>query len=123
MPRTPGSGKPKGYKHRGTLDKAAAREFVRERVTAALEGMLAAQIAHAQGLKYLVRRDKKSGKFVRVGEGTLDPEDETIEVWEKDPSVQAFTDLLNRALDKPAEHVEVTGQDGKPLEIIVKKPW
>jgi len=29
--------------------------------------------------------------------------EEIIEVWEKDPSVQAFTDLLNRALDKPAE--------------------
>ena len=29
--------------------------------------------------------------------------EEIIEVWEKDPSVQAFTDLMNRALDKPAE--------------------
>jgi hypothetical protein len=29
--------------------------------------------------------------------------EKTIRVWQKDPSVQAFTDLLNRAVDKPAE--------------------
>lgn len=125
--RRPGAGKPKGYKHQHTMDKAAAREFVRQRVTEALEGMLASQIAHAQGLKYLVARNTKTGKFERVTPAMLDAADDAlqarIEVWEKDPSVQAFTDLLNRALDKPAEHVEVTGQDGKPLEIIVKKPW
>jgi hypothetical protein len=31
--------------------------------------------------------------------------------------VQAFTDLLNRALDKPAEQVQVSGADGGPLVI------
>jgi hypothetical protein len=29
--------------------------------------------------------------------------EELIEVWEKDPSVHAFTYLLDRALDKPQE--------------------
>jgi hypothetical protein len=29
--------------------------------------------------------------------------EDIIEVWEKDPSVSAFTDLMNRALDKPKE--------------------
>jgi hypothetical protein len=41
-----------------------------------------------------------------------DSEREAIEVWEKDPSVQAFMDLMNRTLDmpaKPAEAVEHTG--------------
>ena len=33
----------------------------------------------------------------------VDQDENTIEVWEKDPSVQAFTDLLNRYLDKPKE--------------------
>ena len=49
----------------------------------------------------------RTGKFVRVIESMaqvkLGRHEETIEVWEKDPSVQAFTDLMNRALDKPAE--------------------
>jgi len=29
--------------------------------------------------------------------------EEIIEVWEKDPKVQAFTDLMNRCIDKPKE--------------------
>jgi len=84
---------------------------VRQKVTDALEGLLEAQIANSKGLKYLVVRNAKTGKFERVTqaqmEALLEPgnEDalERVEVWEKDPSVQAFTDLLNRALDKPAE--------------------
>ena len=106
----PGAGKPKGHKLPQTLDKLQAREFVRQQVIARLTPLLEAQFAHAEGLKYLVTRERKTGKFIRVTEAMarikLDPSNESeevIEVWEKDPSVQAFTDLLNRALDKPAE--------------------
>ena len=71
--------------------------------------MVEAQIAHAKGLKYLVTRDKKTGKFIRVTQAMarvkLGQDEEVVEVWEKDPSTQAFTDLLNRALDKPREQV------------------
>jgi hypothetical protein len=80
---------------------------VRVRVTALLEPLIDAQIANALGLKYLVVRDRKTCKFVRVTEAmarlTLGEDEEIIEVWEKDPNVQAFTDLMNRALDKPNE--------------------
>jgi hypothetical protein len=78
-----------------------------------------AQLANATGLKYLVTRDKKSGKFVRVTEAMArikqeDSEDlETIEVWEKDPNIAAFTDLMDRALDKPkaqVQEVSITGE-------------
>lgn len=106
---------PRGGKREGagrkpgkeTLDKEAARQIVRAKVYEHLAPLLDAQIANAQGIKYLVTRDKKTGKFIRVTEAmakakTADSE-EIIEVWEKDPSVQAFTDLLNRALDKPKE--------------------
>lgn len=106
-----GAGRPKGSVSPQTLDKLAAREFVRQKVTEALEGLLEAQIANSKGLKYLVVRNAKTGKFERVTqaqmEALLEPGNEEalerVEVWEKDPSVQAFTDLLNRALDKPAE--------------------
>src|SRR5262249_35802543 len=30
-------------------------------------------------------------------------------IYTKDPNVQAFSDLMNRAIDKPAEHVQVEG--------------
>jgi hypothetical protein len=84
--------------------------------------MVAAQVANAQGLKYLITRNKKTGKFERVSKERMehllatpdsDKELESIEVWDKDPSVQAFTDLMNRALDKPAEQVQelkITGE-------------
>ena len=99
-----------------TLDKAAAREVVRAMVMAKIGPLVDAQIANAQGLKYLVVRDKKTGKFLRVGEARAamqgESEEETIEVWEKDPQVQAFTDLMNRALDKPAEQEQAVTVDG-----------
>ena len=80
--------------------------------------MLEAQIAHAKGLSYLVVRDTKTGKVLRVTEAMakarLGKDEEIIEVWEKDPSVQAFTDLMNRALDKPKEQereIKLTGSE------------
>lgn len=105
-----GGGMPKGHKTRKTLDKEMAREVLRDMVKAELGAMTEAQIAHAKGIKYLVTRDKAGGKFVKVTEamaGSLKG-DEIIEVWEKDPSVQAYTDLVNRTLDKPTETLQAT---------------
>lgn len=100
-----GAGKPKGHQAQATLDKIAAREFVRQRVTAQLGPLLDAQLANALGLKYFVTRDAKTGKFVRVTQAMARAAKglETVEVWEKDPSVNAFQYLLDRALDRPAE--------------------
>lgn len=115
-----GAGRKKGPQ---TLDKIAARELARALVTAELGPLIEAQIANAKGIAYLVVRDKKTGKFLRVGKGRaekLKPDEEIIEIWEKDPSVQAFTDLLNRALDKPAEQVKLTGAEDGPVEILFK---
>lgn len=114
MPRggpRPNSGPKKGSKHQATISKEQARDALRQIVLARMATLVGAQLANAEGLKYLVVRDKKTGKFLRVteamaraksGQNAPDSE-ETIEVWEKDPSVPAFTDLLNRALDKPKE--------------------
>jgi hypothetical protein len=110
-----GAGRKKGPV---ALDKEAARELVRKRVIKHLGPLLDAQISNATGIKFLVVRDKRTGKFLRVNEGraaALKPDEEIIEIWDKDPSVQAFTDLMNRALDKPAEQVKVTGEDGGPV--------
>jgi hypothetical protein len=119
MPRggkRPGAGRKKGYKEKHTLAKEAAREVLRQLVTAEIEPMVEAQIKHAKGISYLVYRTKRGGKFTKVTaelaaelfKRAAKPSDEggvIIEVWEKEPSVQAFTDLMNRAIDKPAETV------------------
>ena len=108
--RRPGAGAKKGSKHASTLTKEQARDALRLIVLGEMREMTAAQIANAKGIKYVVARHKNSGKFERVTEAELRAilagEDEdriVLEVWEKDPSVQAFTDLMNRALDKPKE--------------------
>jgi hypothetical protein len=59
-------------------------------------------------------RDPKTGKFERIT-GDAKQIDKAIKsknacwIYAKDPNVQAFTDLMNRAIDKPAEHVPVEG--------------
>lgn len=119
MPRggkRPGAGAKKGQKLASTLSKEAAREALRSIVLEHMREMTAAQIAQAKGLRYLVVREKASGKFLRVSESMakLAESEERIEVWEKDPSTQAFTDLMNRALDKPKEQeqeIKLSGDD------------
>jgi ribosomal protein S18 acetylase RimI-like enzyme len=65
-------------------DKIAARELVRQRVTAQLEPLVDAQISNALGIKYLVIREKKTRKFVRVGEAMA-------REHPKDPHLYLFT--------------------------------
>ncbi len=117
MPRPAGSGKPKGYKAPNTLAKEAARDLVFTRVRKELSVMLDSQIANAKGLSYLVKRDRRTGKFIarvdaaeaaKLSDADSEGSEFIItEVWEKDPSVQAFSDLLNRALGKPIEEVQL----------------
>lgn len=108
--KRPGAGKPKGTKWPSTIAKEQARELVRQMITAELEPIVGAHITNAQGTKYLVTRNAKTGKFERVSKERMeallesgDAELETIEVYDKDPSVEAFKTLLDRALDKPQE--------------------
>jgi hypothetical protein len=113
-----GAGRPKGSIDKGTAaaraEKEALRQMLREKVAEHMGPLVEAQVANARGLKYLVARDTKTGKFERISQRELeailsgkDSKRYAIEVWEKDPSVQAFTDLMNRTLDKPTEHVEM----------------
>jgi len=119
----PNAGRKRGGKWPSTLDGMAERDAVRNAVIAELTLMLQAQIAHAKGLSYLVVCDKKTGKVLRATErmakAKLGEDEETIEVWEKDSNVQAFTDLFNRALDKPREQeqeIKLTGS----VDLIAK---
>jgi hypothetical protein len=109
-------GRPKGSKSKKTLEKEAARVVLRELVLAEMQPMVEAQVKHAKGISYLVYREKKGGKFTKV---TADNAQEVfkladkkgdeggviIEVWEKEPHTPAFTDLMNRAIDKPADQL------------------
>jgi len=127
MPRggaRPGSGNKKGVKlgpQKATLSKEAAREALRQIVLKHMDEMVAAQVAASKGLNHFMLRDPKSGQFKRItdpdeiaaalnAEGA--EEGKTFWIWAKDPSVQAFTDLMNRALDKPKEQEQEVKHSG-----------
>src|SRR5215470_19884654 len=113
--KRPNAGRKVGFKFPATLQKIHARELVRQKITENLNTLIDAQIDNAQGLKHLMMRDPQTGKFERVT-GDAKQIDKALKsknacwIYTKDPNVQAFTDLLNRALDKPAEHVEIAGE-------------
>lgn len=121
-----GSGRPKGttgIKHQATIDKELHREVLRQLVVAELGPMVKKQIAHAQGIDHFFLRNEKTKQFEQVKDPTLieaalNSGDEGSYYWifTKDPSVQAFSDLLNRALDKPPEQHQHVGEDGGPIK-------
>jgi hypothetical protein len=119
--RQPGAGRPKGTKNPATIQKEAAREALRQIVLRDMERLVKAQMDSAVGIHHFILRDPKTGKFERVtdedrivealnAEGA--EEGKTYYIHTKDPSTQAFTDLMNRALDKPKEQeqeIKVSG--------------
>ena len=113
--RRKGAGRPKGSKEVKTLEKEAAREHLRQRVIAEMDGLLDAQFSAAKGIKYLVVREK-SGKFTKLTKDQagikIASGDEILELWEERPSTPAFTDLMNRALDKPVEQIQAQHTGG-----------
>jgi hypothetical protein len=114
-------GPKKGAKYKPTITKELQREALREIVSKHMERMTSAQIEAACGLKYLVCRSAKGGKFEpvtreQVDAGLFEREDVIIEVWDKQPSTPAFTDLMNRALDKAKEQEQEINLGGA-LEI------
>lgn len=83
-----------------------------------LKPLVQSQLAHAMGIGHLYTRDK-AGKFNKIeNQAEVDRilnegrEDTDYWIFTKDPSVQAFTDLLNRAIDKPAEQVQQVEHSG-----------
>lgn len=110
MPRPKGlpktGGKQKGYKAPETLEKEAAREAVRVRITERLVPLVDAQIDSAIGIKHFFLRDefgqwKRITKAVKIEEALN--KGEGYWIYTKDPNSQAARDMLDRAIDKPKE--------------------
>lgn len=81
-----------------------AREALRTIVLEHMNEMVGAQIAASKGIKYLVVREK-SGKFTKLTKdqagAAIEDGSQILELWEERPSTPAFTDLMDRTLDKP----------------------
>jgi len=108
---------PKGHKTPKVMEKEAAREALRQIVLANMEKLVAAQLHNATGLNHLMLRDPKTGKFERIHDVEAIDEalktDTAVWIYTKDPSIQAFTDLMNRAIDKPKEQEQTIEHKGK----------
>lgn len=117
-----GAGRPKGSLNESTLRKQAIRERILARFEEDADAIYEAQKAQALGTKYLVTRDKKTGKFIPVNEEHAKQiiesgDGDTLEVWDRPPSTQAAQFLADRAIGKPTEHHEIAGEGGGPLLI------
>lgn len=99
-----------------TRHKGMSRDRARQRLIAAID----AQIADAIGVSFFIVRDKKTGRFLRVAEAwaRVKRGEEIIQVWEKDPSVQAIAALLDCALGKPTEQPQEVNVSGG-LNVVV----
>lgn len=117
---------PKGTKTYKTIEKEAARSALRQIVLRDMDALVGAQLANAKGISHFFLRDK-AGQFVKIEDPKLiaqalnsGDEGSYYYIFTKDPSIQAFTDLMNRALDKPADQVKVTGEEGGPVEHVFR---
>jgi hypothetical protein len=113
-----GAGRPKGPTA-ATINKILERERLRQIVCAELEPMIRAQIAHAKGVSYLVLRNP-DGTFTRATnaaqiDAACKAGAQAVRIFTQAPNTAAFTDLLNRALDKPADQIQLTGEEGGPV--------
>lgn len=112
-------GRPKGSLGPAGIEKAAAREAFRQQVLAALSPMTEAQIAHSQGVYYMVLR-RPDGSWVRAtDEAQIDAGlaagGELCRIYRQAPNHQAFAYLVDQALDKAPQSLQVTGEDGGPV--------
>lgn len=125
--KRPGTGgSEKGRRWSSTWEKALVREETRKLIQQHLPAMIRSQVAHAIGIGHLFTRDDK-GKFTRIVdeaemERLLTEGTQEIDYWifAKDPSVQAFSELLNRTLDQAPKPIELSGPGGQPLELTAR---
>lgn len=139
MPRggkRPGAGKPKGYKHRKTIEKDTAREHFVQRVITEWDPLIDAQLDLAKGLTVMFARDwetdkktgrrARTGRFVRVTRpeemvdllnNSVDGED-YYRLAAKDADGRMLIELNTRVMGKPPEHVEHSGEVRVPAVII-----
>lgn len=115
-PGTRIGGKPKGYIFPKTLEKQEGKERLRQMVLASLDPIVRGLIGKATGINHMMLRDETTGQWIRLTEpeqieAALNSpgaeQGKTFWIHTKDPDVAAATDILNRAIGKPVEEVQV----------------
>lgn len=125
--KQPGAGRPVGTLNPDTIRKQAIRKRILDRFEAELDSLVGAQMDNARGLKHFFLRDPVTKQFKQITdpkqiEVALNCGEEGSYYWihTKDPSTQAFTAVADRAIDRPTEHHEHSGEDGGPVEHVFR---
>jgi hypothetical protein len=126
--RRPGAGRKRGHKEPQTLEREAVQAALNQRVFKAADRLFHAQMAQAEGVTFLFRKPKTGGPAKRVTDedtlrrffdGELDDDEAAwFFVATERPSAEAADRLLNRALGKAVEHLQMAGAGGGPVRVI-----
>lgn len=134
-----GAGKPKGSKHKSTLERERVQAAFNQRIMAKADALFNAQLMIALGSMKVFRIDKEGegSKQKEVHVHVTDADEIKVLLDEHNgmsgvvegvyyyfadvlPDNKAIEAMLNRSLGKPTEKHEHSGADGKSLEIIVR---
>lgn len=123
-------GKQPGYKAPATMEKEAAREAVRRRITERLVPLVDAQIDSAIGIKHFMLRDE-FGQWKRITSPTkieeaLNSGKNNYFIYTKDPNSQAAREMLDRAIDRPKEQpmdVNVTNTEQNVATLLAGRTY
>ncbi len=98
----PNSGPTKGTKYKPTIEKEMMRERLKELVAKHWDGLIESQIDKAKGIK--IEALSRDG-----------------EIYYKDPGPDTFAAkiLIEHSVGKPKEQIEMTGENGNPIELNV----
>lgn len=132
--KRPGAGRPQGKANAATIERAAIKRALQDRVAQHVDRLFHAQMTLAEGVTYLYRIDQDSkGKnlpAVRVDDpgeikafidGEVDG-DSYYYITTDRPDNRAIDSLLDRAFGKADQKLEASGPDGRPLLLINMDP-
>ena len=111
-----GGGMPKGHKTAKVLEKEAAREILREQLTAHMGSVAEALVSRCKGVRYFVTRNAKTGKYELVTDpdavvAALNQEDQfSGEFYTDKPETAAIKEFFDRALDKAVQPMKVNAE-------------
>jgi hypothetical protein len=130
MPRggpRPNSGPKKGAIYKKTLEKQEYERQLRARIAADVDVFYDALKQAATGVTHLMARDKdgtwKEVTDPRIMLKCLNSGPEFYRLSARNPDVRALVNLFDRLCGSPTQAVAVSGPEGSPLEIVIKKPW
>lgn len=120
----------KGYVYPETIQKEQAKAVMRDLILAELRPIVRAGIRAATGVDHFMLRNEETGEFRRLTdpaeiEAALNhpgaKEGSTFWIHSKDPNIPALVTLLDRAIGKPVEEVQMEITSNEPLAQRMKK--